>query len=324
MEWRRLGLTFTPQAMEARPWWMHSHAQAPAALLLDDRIRMYFSCRPAPDANGQYVSFSAFVDLEREDPTQVMAVATEPVLPLGGLGEFDQFGVYPLSPIEMDGEIWAYYGGWTRMVSVPFNVAIGVARSTDGGRRFSRLGTGPILGFTPDEPFVLSGPKVRRFGDMLYLFYIAGKHWLASNDRPEPVYRIRGARSKDGLHWERLGRDLIDVALGPDEAQASPDVFERDGRFHMLFSYRRGLDYRGRNGSYRLGYATSDDLVTWHRQAGGGGLEPALEGWDADMIAYPHVFSVGTQTYLAYLGNGVGRDGFGLAELVAWTPSGGS
>jgi hypothetical protein len=33
------------------------------------------------------------------------------------------------------------------------------------------------------------------------------------------------------------------------------------------------------------------------------------------MISYPHVFEVDGQTYLAYLGNQVGRQGFGLAAL---------
>ena len=33
------------------------------------------------------------------------------------------------------------------------------------------------------------------------------------------------------------------------------------------------------------------------------------------MVAYPHVVEVDGRTYMAYLGNGVGRFGFGLAEL---------
>ena len=39
------------------------------------------------------------------------------------------------------------------------------------------------------------------------------------------------------------------------------------------------------------------------------------EGWDSEMISYPHVFDVDGKTYLAYLGNEVGRHGFGLAVL---------
>ena len=34
------------------------------------------------------------------------------------------------------------------------------------------------------------------------------------------------------------------------------------------------------------------------------------------MVAYPHVFEVDGSVYMAYLGNEVGREGFGIARLV--------
>jgi hypothetical protein len=39
------------------------------------------------------------------------------------------------------------------------------------------------------------------------------------------------------------------------------------------------------------------------------------EGWDAEMISYPHVFELDGKIYMFYLGNQVGREGFGMAEL---------
>jgi hypothetical protein len=33
------------------------------------------------------------------------------------------------------------------------------------------------------------------------------------------------------------------------------------------------------------------------------------------MVAYPHVFALDGRTWMLYLGNQVGRYGFGLAEL---------
>jgi hypothetical protein len=35
------------------------------------------------------------------------------------------------------------------------------------------------------------------------------------------------------------------------------------------------------------------------------------------MVSYPHVFTVDDSVYMAYLGNQVGRQGFGLAKLKA-------
>lgn len=276
---------------------------------------MYFSCRPGPDADGQYVSYSAFVDLDRRDPCRVLAVAEEPILPLGDTGCFDEFGVYPVSVVRDGPEIRAYYAGWTRARSVPFNTAIGCAVSRDGGRRFERLGPGPIIPYTPNEPFVMSGPKVRIFDGVWYLFYIAGRSWTMDAGRPEPVYRIRMATSADGLTWTKAGRDLIPPRVEPDEAQASPDVFRAGGRYHMHFCYRHSTGYRGRERGYRIGYAWSTNLVTWTREDEHSGIDVSEEGWDCEMISYPHVFAVDGRVYLAYLGNAVGREGFGLAAL---------
>ena len=313
-EWRKLGKVFDPRSISDRPW-LREFAQAPATLLFDDIIRVYFSCRPPADENGQYVSYSAWVDLDRADPTKVVRIATKPILSLGELGTFDEFGTYPVSVIRDGALIWAFYGGWTRCESVPFNVAIGGAVSHDRGETFTKLGPGPVIGYSPDEPFVMSGPKIRRFHDLFYLFYIAGTRWKLDDGRAEPVYRIRMATSADGISWRKHGRDLIVPRIEDDEAQASPDVHFHDGRYHMFFCYRHSTAYRNQARGYRIGYANSDDLVTWHRDDCLAGLQPSAEGWDSEMVSYPHVFIVDDRTYMAYLGDGVGREGFGLALL---------
>lgn len=315
LRWRKLGRVFDPTAIPDRPDWMHEFAQAPATLVLDEVVRVYFCCRPAPDAQGRYVSRAAYVDLRRDNLFEPVALARRPVLELGGLGAFDEFGTYPVSVARHGGEVWAYYGGWTRCASVPFDVAIGRAVSRDGGVTFEKTGRGPVLGASLHEPFVLSGPKIRRFNDRWYLWYIAGTRWIATGGRPEPVYRIRMATSRDGIVWERLGRELLPPRLEADECQASPDVFEAEGWYHMFFCYRYSLDYRNRERGYRIGYARSRDLVHWERDDARAGLDVSPDGWDAEMVSYPHVFALDGAVYMLYLGNQVGRFGFGLARL---------
>ena len=312
--WNKLGKVFTPQAVTGRPW-LKEFAQAPATLVLDDVVRVYFSCRPQPDSNGQYVSYSAYVDLDRADLFKIRDVARQPILSLGSLGEFDEFGTYPVSVIEDGPQVRAYYAGWTRCESVPFNVAIGCALSTDSGKTFEKLGNGPVLSYSVDEPFVLSGPKVRRFNGLFYLFYIAGRKWKRVDGKAEPVYKIRMATSADGVHWEKLGKDLIPSRIEEDEAQASPDVFYANGKYHMFFCYRYSSGFRGKQFGYRIGYAFSSDLSEWTRDDSKAGIDVSEHGWDAEMISYPHVFALDGKTYLAYLGDQVGRHGFGLAVL---------
>lgn len=312
--WEKSGLIFCPQKISGRPW-LKEFAQAPATLIFDDFIRFYFSCRPHPDASGQYVSYSAWVDFERSDLFKIHRVAEQPVLNLGGLGEFDEFGTYPVSVIRDKDSVLAFYAGWTRCESVPFNVAIGRAISFDQGETFERIGNGPILSYSPDEPFVISGPKIRRFNGKWQLFYIAGRKWKVVDGRAEPVYKIRMATSDDGVNWVKLNKDIIPDRIEEDEAQASPDVFYANGKYHMFFCYRYSSNYRSKQYGYRIGYAYSIDLINWTRDDARAGIDISETGWDSEMISYPHVFELDGKIYMAYLGNQVGRCGFGLAKL---------
>jgi hypothetical protein len=314
-KWKKQGRVFIPQEIKDRDW-LKSFAQAPAVLKFDDFIRVYFSCRPNPDENGQYVSYSAYVDLNRKNLFEIINIAKEPIFKLGTRGTFDEFGTYPTSIIKKGNEILAYYAGWTRCESVPFNVAIGAAISKNNGETFDKIGSGgPILSYSINEPFVLSGPKIRQFNGTYYLFYIAGRKWIENNGKPEPVYKIRMAHSIDGLSWIKADKDLIESKLEENEAQASPDVFFHNNKYHMFFCYRYGLDFRGKEKGYRIGYASSDDLINWKRDDSKAGIDVSEEGWDSEMISYPHVFELDDKIYMMYLGNQVGKEGFGLAEL---------
>jgi hypothetical protein len=312
--WKKIGRVFDPTLHSCGPW-MSEFAQAPSVVLFDSFIRVFFSCRPRANSQMQYVSYSAYVDLDRSNILKVLRVSNEPVISLGGIGEFDEFGTYPISVIKDGKFLRAFYGGWTRCESIPFDVSIGMAISDDDGVSFAKLGHGPVLTKSLDEPFVISGPKIRKFNGLWYLFYIAGRKWKMVEGRPEPVYKIRVATSQDCISWKKLNRDLIESRIEEDEAQASPDVFYSNNRFHMFFCYRYSANYRGKEGGYRIGYAYSDNLVNWTRDDERVGIDVSLAGWDSEMISYPHLFDLDNKIFMVYLGNQVGRYGFGIAEL---------
>jgi sucrose-6-phosphate hydrolase SacC (GH32 family) len=313
-KWEKLGLVFNPTNVKNVPW-LKEFAQAPSVLIFENFIRVYFSCRPPADINGQYVSYSSYVDLNRNNLFDIINIGEQPILELGELGAFDEFGIYPVSVIKEGNRIHAYYGGWTRCESVPFNVAIGYAVSYDEGKTFKKIGTGPILSYSVDEPFILSGPKIRKFADKWYLWYIAGKKWVLDNGKPEPVYKIRLAISNNGIEWTKINKDIIKSRIEENEAQASPDVFFYNGKYHMFFCYRNSLNYRNRDGGYRIGYAYSYDLINWIRNDDYTGIDVSPKGWDSEMISYPHVFELDNDIYMFYLGNQVGKYGFGIAKL---------
>jgi hypothetical protein len=64
-----------------------------------------------------------------------------------------------------------------------------------------------------------------------------------------------------------------------------------------------------------LGYAYSDDLKNWTRDEDNVGIKFSEEGWDSEMMCYPHIFKCDNKVYLMYNGNAFGKHGFGIAVL---------
>ena len=172
-KWKKLGRVFNPTKYKDKSW-MREFAQAPSVLIFDKFVRVFFACRPLRDKNRQYVSYTGFVDLNRYNLFEIINISKRPILQLGERGTFDEFGTYPVSVIRKDNEIIAYYGGWTRCESIPYTVSIGVAKSHDNGVHFTKFGRGPLLSSNILDPYVVSGPKVRRFNERWYLWYLAG------------------------------------------------------------------------------------------------------------------------------------------------------
>jgi predicted GH43/DUF377 family glycosyl hydrolase len=314
MEWEKLGQIFDPTKVQGKDW-MKSHAQCPSTLVFDDIVRVYFSCRPQRDSNGQELTRTTFLDFDRKDLTKVLRIADKPILELGELGCFDEHGIYPSSVIKFGDEVRFYYAGWSRCSSVPFNCSVGMAISHDNGVTFERYGRGAILSQCPDEPYLISGAKVRIFDGKWYLYYLAGTKWMVHNGRPECVYKIRIATSDDGIKWERYGRGIIENILEENECQAGGDVFYYNGLYHMYFTYRYALDFRNKDRGYRIGYAYSNDLFNWIRDDKNAGIGLSESGWDSEMQHYPHVFELDGNHYMIYNGNDFGRYGLGLAIL---------
>lgn len=316
LSWKKLGRVFNPATDGAGPW-MREFAQCPTPFLLDERtLRVYISCRPERGVDSQYVSQAGFVDLDRSDPTRVIGVSLKPLLPLGNLGAFDEFGVMPCSVVRDGERILMYYTGWTRMSSVPYTVGIGVAVSHDGGDNFERIGEGPLLGLTLDEPYLVNSPAVKIIDGLWHMWYLTGTGWLQTTDRPEPTFHIVHATSTDGLRWQRDAKPVL-RAGSEHECQDIFLPFHRDGRWHAVFAHRKPLGFRTDPSSmYRLGYASSIDLLHWDRDDAQVGLTAEGAGWDSQMMCSTQVLDVDLRHLMFYCGNEIGRWGFGIAELL--------
>lgn len=317
MKWKKLGKIFDPTEHRL-PNSCQEFAQSPQTLVLNDRVRIYFSTR-VRDSVGKMLSHVAFVDFSR-DMSQLLEVCSQTVMALGGLGCFDEHGIFPINVLRDGDRVLAYTTGWNRKVSVSADASIGLAISHDNGLTYQRHGTGPLLTASLNEPFLVADAFVRKFGDTFHMWYIYGTEWKKFSDAEQfdRVYKIAHATSSDGMNWRCDGRKIIKDRLNEDECQALPTVICLDGVYHMWFCYREADGFRQNSSrAYRIGYARSLDLESWDRDDIAAGINVSGEGWDSQMQCYPHVFTCDDKTYLLYNGNEFGRFGFGLAVLEA-------
>jgi hypothetical protein len=318
--WNRLGKIFDPQQLQPHPWMME-FAQCPTPFVLDDRtVRVFFATRPLRDSKGLYVSRPGYVDLSRHDLRQIKSVSPQPLLELGQAGTFDEFGIMPSSAVRVGDDIYMYYTGWTRMESVPYTTAIGVAVSRNQGETFQRIGAGPVLGLTLDEPYLVNSPIVKIIDDVWHMWYVSGKRWIETDAGPEIVFQQAHATSADGLSWD--DREIwIMPAWSDNECQDFLCPVKIDGGWHAFFAYRNATGFRTRKESaYRLAYARSQDLRTWERSDQPSLLERPEQGWDSQMICSTQFLEMDGRRWLFYCGNEFGRGGFGAAELLV-TPA---
>lgn len=289
--------------------WMNSHAQIPTVLVKKNVLRIFFATRPEPN-----ISLTTFIDVDINNPSDILYLHSKPILELGKPGTFDEHGIMPTYVCEHDGQVWLYYGGWSRRTSIPYSNWTGLAISDDGGRTFHRAFAGPVLDRTPTEVYSATGCFILRDNKKWNMWYASGEDWIQIDHKYEEYYVIKYAYSYDGINWRRNNQKLL-----PSKTQYEPThrpvVFLHDGRYHMLFCYRGIRDFRDGDDSYRFGYAWSSNLMDWTREDEKAGIEPSPEGWDSTMIAYPYVVRAKGRSFLFYNGNGFGRTGFGYSEL---------
>jgi hypothetical protein len=314
----KLGKIFTPSDHQF-PTGPGFFAQSPQTLALPGgNVRIYFSTRSKDGDTGKFISHVRYADF-KDDLTTLVDVAQHEVLARGPLGAFDEHGIFPLNPVHVGTEIWGYTTGWSRRVSVSVDTAIGLVKSQDGGRTFQRVGIGPVLSAGQHEPFLVGDGFVRQIAGRVHMWYIFGQRWVRETptDEPDRVYKIAQATSDDGLIWHRnSGQTILPDVLGENECQALPSVAYHRGLYHMVFCYRHVHNFRTDPAKgYRLGYAMSEDGVSWRRDDAVLGLTGTPGDWDADMQCYPHIFVHQDQLYLLYNGNAFGKEGFGLAHL---------
>lgn len=317
MKWIKRGQIFNP-ADHKLPNGCIEFAQSPQTLVFKDFVRIYFSTRQKDHNTGKFISHIAFADFDKNFQT-ILNISDKTVIEPGGLGCFDEHGIFPINVLRHDGKIYAYTCGWSRRISVSVETSTGLAFSNDDGLTFKKAGPGPVLTSSLHEPVLVGDSFVKVYNNTYHMWYIYGKKWIEENENEPParVYKIAHAVSDNGIDWiKEEAQQIIADSLNENECQALPTVIKTGNRYHMYFCYREATDFRKNpKRGYRLGYAWSDDLQNWNRDDEQAGIAFSETGWDSEMMCYPHLFECEDKIYLLYNGNEFGRYGFGIAEL---------
>jgi hypothetical protein len=282
--------------------WANSHAALPIVEHLEpDRIRIYFTGR---DARSR--GHIGTVELDLSGGEEDLAYADQPVLRPGGLGAFDDNGVTGSCLVQHNSTRYLYYSGWSLGRTVPFYFYAGCAVSEAGGP-FERVSAGPLLERNDIDPYLTASPWVLRESERWRMWYVSGLGWTDGSD-PRPSYHVKYAESNDGVSWTRAGHVCIDFEHPGEYAIGRPCVRRADDRYLMWYCFR--------GDAYRLGYAESDDGLTWTRKDDEIQLDGPPGGFDSEMQAYPIVEELRGRPHLLYNGDRYGATGIGWAVVA--------
>jgi len=291
-----------------------SHAQVPVAHLMPDKkkLRIYFASR-----NEEFQSRTTFIDVSADNPKEIVYEHNKPILELGSPGTFDDCGIIPSWVIEINGNLYLYYIGWNVRNTVPYYNSVGLAISKDGGVTFSKFSEGPLWDRNYIEPYFSATTCILREENGMfrnwYLSCVGYDNWKG---KMEPRYHIKYCESYNGIDWKREGRIAIDFKNKEEAGIVKASVIKKNDTYYMWYAYRNIDNYRtDAHNSYRIGFAISFDGITWDRKDEFAGIDVSTQGWDSQMLCYPHVIDVNDNLIMLYNGNGFGQSGFGYSIL---------
>lgn len=299
MHWKKLGLVFCP---DNHYDWMMTHAANPVAEHLQgDLFRVYFSCRDKTNRAS-----IGYVDIDITDPLKIVNLSTSPVLRHGEIGCFDDSGVSMSCIVKNKGERFLYYLGWNLGVTVPWRNSIGLAMQDTNPNEFKRHSLAPVLDRNHVDPYSISYPWVLLDGDIWKMWYGSNLKW--GKEQEDMAHVLKYAESNDGIHWTRNGNIAIDFQDPSEYALSKPCIIKENNIYKMWYSFR--------GNRYRIGYAESNDGISWIRKDREAGIDVSISAWDSESVEYPCVFDHGGLKYMLYNGNGYGKTGFGIALLT--------
>ncbi|MGS2716911.1 hypothetical protein ACVBE9_01950 [Eionea flava] len=300
--WVKKGLLFEPNMPG------YTHASHPCIIHIhNDVFILAYTCRDSQQRSHVFLSY-ANVSEGR------VVILGEPKLALaiGDPGCFDCDGVISGCLIENNGEYYLYYVGWQNLPDGLWLCDTGRAILDIDSLILKKEFAGPVLGRDKNNPLFAAATAFYITEDnQWHAWYNSGIRWEKTDKGWHHWYGFHHATSLDGIDWLCEPDLIIPFADEYEYAFGRPSVVLWDGVFHMWFAHRATKEIS----TYRMGYASSKDGLTWDRNDTISGIDVSVSGWDSEMICYPSVFEHKGYKYMLYNGNNYGETGFGFAVL---------
>jgi hypothetical protein len=309
MGWVKKGLVFCP---DGNQWWSRKYAMYPSPVYIPEEncIRVFYGT-----VDSEFYGRTSYVDLNPDNPGEIIHINDKYVLDLGTMGTFDDCGVTPASIVKNDDRYFLYYSGFCRSHKSPYHIFSGLSISQNA-RDFEKFSNVPVLDRTNLEYFDRAGQSVIYDNGVYKTWYVSGVRWEKLNtnlfvNKDMPVHIIRFATSSDGISWQSVDNPCIDFQSEDEFGFGRPWVYKDNDLYKMYYSIR------SRTKPYKMGYAESLNGRDWERKDESVDLQVSQEGWDSEMICYGAVINVKNRNFMFYNGNNHGETGFGYAEYIA-------
>jgi predicted GH43/DUF377 family glycosyl hydrolase len=304
MKWVKKGFLVDSNSFEID--WYKKNTMVPVPHLVSDSLlRLYVAMC---DENN--VGRIGYIDVNPNNPSEIIGYSKIPVLDIGEDGCFDDSGVIPSAIYEENGKTYMLYSAYQKQTKVPYTSLSGLAEISADKKTMKRIKITPLLERTEGELFIRSAAFCIKEGGTYKIYYSSGLGWTENKIKEVPKYNIKLLESDNLLKWHS---SIPKVCLKLEEDEyglTAPNIYKNKGLYHMFYSVR------SISKGYRMGYATSSNSYDWERLDSKIGLNVSPEGWDSDMVCFGNIFKYNEKTYLFYCGNHYGIGGMGYAQLV--------
>lgn len=302
MKWIKKGFICSHETLNLS--WFKKNTMVPVPLLIDNStLRIFLTM-----CDSENVGRIGYVDVNPENPQEIIAYSKEPSLDIGVDGAYDDSGVLPSAIFTEQDKKYMFYSAYQKQAKVPYSILSGIAEIKNDGS-MTRLSNVPILERTNDEMFIRSAIYCIKAKGKYRIYYSSGNSWMNNGIKTVPSYDIKMVESDDLLNWS-TSKAISSISLQGDEyGLTTPNVFVTENGYEMTYAIR------SISKGYRMGYATSPDGINWTRLDNQMQIDISESGWDSEMVCFGNIFKVKNKTYMFYCGNHYGMAGMGYAEL---------